>query len=644
MTRLATRASWTVAALVAATCAALPWAFQRTQRPTAILDASYQVVLGQAASRGFVVGRDLVFPYGPLSWLVFPIQNPATYEGYVVYSVVLSLVVACLFVALARRSGWSVWPTLAAFVVLVLTQSLPERRIYAFAVLLIAYLYDDRAPRAPLLVGSATVLFGVLGLAKFTLFALALLLYLLLAATDLVRGRLGGLCWLLLLVVVWPLAWLATYGSLDGCLDFVSTSAEVARAHAAGHQWPGPPAEVVLVVVLAVPSLALATTAGRSGWGATAARAVSFAGLWVVVFKHAFLRQDVHALFAWSTLTALGLTSLVAGTDARELRERRGRLLLGARLALVVACAAGLAWWSEEPFRNSLRGDFLTTARELPMSARRAVRLVTGEERARVARKWDTAMAEIRATVPPPPLAGSVDFYGNDQALAFAYDVDWRPRPVFQSYAASSPRLLALNADHVAQRGADTLVFKNEPTDGRFPTTNDATSWPVLLSHYRVGEQMGDTVLLERREPPGRVERAPLGTVHVGVGERVEVPPVPAGSVVWARMDIPPSLRGRVVRTLWKAPIVHLRPEIPGRPETIFALVPKIVEAGFILSPFVESAADFATLAAALPDRPIALPVIRAFAINASRPAEFGSITVTFERMTIVPPTDTAAP
>jgi hypothetical protein len=79
---------------------------------------------------------------------------------------------------------------------LVLALSTPERRIYCLAALLIAYLYDERAPRSVWLVGATTVVIGVLGLAKFTIFTLGFGLYALLALSDLARGRLGGACWL----------------------------------------------------------------------------------------------------------------------------------------------------------------------------------------------------------------------------------------------------------------------------------------------------------------------------------------------------------------------------------------------------------------------------------------------------------------
>jgi len=628
------RAAWPLATLAAAAVAALAWAFQLPQEPSTLLDASYQVVLGRAAHDGLVVGRDLVFTYGPLAWLVFRIQNPVSYPAFVAATVAFSVVTAALWMTLARRSAWPAWSALALFVALVVVLPWPERRIYAFFVLLVAYLYDERGPRHPLLFGAATVLVALLGLAKFTLFALGLGLYLILAASDLARRRLEGLCWLLVLLVTWPLAWLATYGSLDGYLAFVTTSMEVSRGVNAGMQLPGPPLEVLLVVLLAVPSLALTVFAGRRELGTALARLAGLGLLCLVVFKHAFVRHDIHALLAWSTLLALNTTYLVAGT---HLRRSRAAALVAMRIGLVAASLAGLAWWSWLPGRWPLEADVRDAVLFLPDELRRAGRFVTGEEPARFEAAWNDAMAAIRAQHPLPDLDGSVDFYGNDQTLAVAYDLDYRPRPVFQGYLATTEPLLALNAGHLASRGADTLVFALPTVDARLPSTIEGPSWPVLLSHYAV-ERQGDAVLLRRREPPGQVTRTPLGTVQVQVGQAIAVPEVPAGTLVWAEVTLPPSLAGRVIRTLWKAPLVHLTPQLEGHAAPLHAAVPGMMAAGFILSPFVADAADFATLADALGRGAIPLPPVTSFRLDAPSPAQFGPITVVFEAMTITPP------
>jgi hypothetical protein len=636
------RATWPITALVAAVLAAVPWAFQTPQPPSAALDASYQVAIGQASRLGLVMGRDLVFTYGPLGSLLFSIQAPTTYAQFVVGTLALALVFACLFMALARRSAWPPVLALLVFVGLVLAMSLPERRVYALAVLLLAYLYDERAPRSPLLVGAATVLVGVLGLAKFTLFALGLGLYGILALADLVRRRLDGAVWLLVLVIVWPLGWLAVYGSLDGFLTFVSTSSEVSRGHNASHGVPGPHAEVTQYLVLLAPSLALAVaTSGRSR-AALLAHLASLVGFGLVVFKHAFVRHDVHALIGWSTLVAVNTVALVAGTERAGLRGPRrtlGGVLLAARLALVVASVVGLGWWSTLPQRRRLVTDVVTAIREVPASLERAGRLATGSERPRLEAAWDDAMAQARDATPLPPIAGGVDLYGGEQTLLFANHLDWRPRPVFQSYLAYTQPLLDLNATHLARHGADTVLFALRPIDRRLPATFEGPSWPVILSRYAVDGTAGGYLLLHRHTPPGRVERTPLGAVETGFDRRVPVPVVAAGELVWARITVPPSAWGQLAAAAWKPARVFAQLEgVARRPKRGFRLVPEMAAAGFALSPFVDDTTDFAALADALPDGTIPLPRVTALRLRTAHPGEFGPVSITFERMRIVPP------
>jgi hypothetical protein len=55
--------------------------------------------------------------------------------------------------------------------------------------------------------------------------------------------------------------------------------------------------------------------------------------------------------------------------------------------------------------------------------------------------------AALRSADPLPHLAGPIDIYPTDQALLLAHYLEFRPRPVLQSYMAYSPRLARANAD-----------------------------------------------------------------------------------------------------------------------------------------------------------------------------------------------------
>jgi hypothetical protein len=402
--------------------------------------------------------------------------------------------------------------------------------------------------------------------------------------------------------------------------------------------------EVILFLVLAATSLLVAAPLGRRASAASLALLASLAFLLFLVFKHGFVRHDVHALAAWATLFATSMVTLVSRTDLRSrpragARPRSAHALLAARLVVGAAALVCLGSWSELPERRPLGAEVTTAVVELPRAVRRAIALLFGDGHRRFEVEWSHQLAAIAAANPIPSVTGPVDLYGSEQTLVVAHGLDWRPRPVFQSYSAYTPWLLNLNARHVEERGAGTLLFALRPQDGRLPAAVDGPSWPVILSHYVVGERAGGYLALRRMEPPGRVRRTLLAERTVSFDEVVEVPQVPPGALVWAEIEVPPSTIGRLVSVVWKPPIVYIRPLTDDGVEHFYSLPPEISEAGFILSPFIQTTDDVAALAAALPDGPIPLPVVQSFRMTTARAADFGPISVRFERMTIAPPT-----
>jgi hypothetical protein len=73
-------------------------------------------------------------------------------------------------------------------------------------------------------------------------------------------------------------------------------------------------------------------------------------------------------------------------------------------------------------------------------------------------------------------------------------------------------------------------------------------------------------------------------------GEEVAVP---SGDLIWARVDLRPTILGRVVRVLHKVP----QPTLAVNGVAQFRLIPALARAGFLVSPLVATGRAFAALA-----------------------------------------------
>src|SRR5262249_45675042 len=93
----------------------------------------------------------------------------------------------------------------------------------------------------------------------------------------------------------------------------------------------------------------------------------------------------------------------------------------------------------------------------------------------------------------------SVDLISSVQSALFVNDLNYRQRPVFQSYSTYTPELLEANARALASAaGPDFLVVRLEPIDERFPMLEDTRAWQEVLYRYRPVTVEKGNLLMER--------------------------------------------------------------------------------------------------------------------------------------------------
>src|SRR5262249_34455668 len=82
--------------------------------------------------------------------------------------------------------------------------------------------------------------------------------------------------------------------------------------------------------------------------------------------------------------------------------------------------------------------------------------------------------------------AATVDMISYEQGLVFINQMNWRPRPVFQSYYACTPWLIAANAQFFqGPRAPEYLIFKFQTIDRRMPTLEDSGALVQVFHHYQ---------------------------------------------------------------------------------------------------------------------------------------------------------------
>jgi len=191
----------------------------------------------------------------------------------------------------------------------------------------------------------------------------------------------------------------------------------------------------------------------------------------------------------------------------------------------------------------------------------------------------------------------TVDVLGQVQMFALFNELNYHPRPVFQSYSTFNRRLMELNRRFYGSSNAPEFVmFDLRAIDKRFPPLEDAMVLRDVLINYTLAGNEGDYLLLRRRQ----AEATRLTLVR-----EAEVPPGAKIDLVefgddnlWMEIDVRPSLAGQLGALLFKPPKVQLYVWKAGRsaPDKKFRAPTSMLAAGFLASPLELTTRDVLNL------------------------------------------------
>lgn len=513
--------------------ALITWPFGQLA-PGLSTDASWQLGLSLAVSKGLTFGRQAVFTYGPLGTVAFPrVGTPGTLALGILGAAVIQLaLVGVLLRSLLRLLPWpaAVGITFVGASITI-TSGLPPLAEIAFG--LVAYTFVEpparmeRAARTLAFVGGALVALALLikfddGIATALIIAFGLI-----GLVNVRRNLTRGLVAFVATVLI---AWLALGQSLSTLPDYVVRGAAVSEGYvdAMGNNALGASGQWEVLVVIAF-GVALAVAAWVSLVDASRLRRTALAGCVVVVFyfvaREMFVRYDAGHALAMALLVAVPLL----------IPWRRGQWSFGAVTAMGLA-ASSLALLGSLgiPLNNVFdpgghASGFVNDVGTMfsPASA------------------IESARAQIRAQAGVSPQIVA-DFNGRCVdaepaaiAVIFAYPGwSWCPVGVLQSYAAYTPQLDNLDAAGYADArdGPDRVLRQTNATiDGRLSTWDSPAAMLSLFCHFT---EIASTVQWQALEriPDRCGQPRQIASIHTNALDVADMPTAPPGSMLVAKI------------------------------------------------------------------------------------------------------------
>ena len=614
--------------------------FRFPDYPQIGLDPSWRMVLGRVFSDGLQFGRDVVYNYGPPGFLM-----GNTYFGLQFWSLILwqffaAVVFAGVIVWNGRRLG--VVAGIFYFLFFLLFGVIYSDALYMIAIAMLG-IELVRRPWKGWLNGSVFIalFFAAISMMKFTNLVFATFAILTVCAHHAWLGRKGEALRLAAWFFGgWLAVWILCRQNPLNLPAYIYSSWQIT----AGYQEAmGTPVSLMMVwkgvAVLALLGiyLLLYLVLDRAKPDALASGAI-IAAFVFLDWKHGFVRADAHMLvfFASALVVVTAFPALL--DDPPRLRWLQRSLLLAAGV---------LAMWGiydipqEEDYTPAYVQEALSTLEETVLdnishtvhwaSFRASYRERLDKEK----KKYD--LPQTRATVG----SGTIDVIGYEQAVAFYNGLNYKPRPVFQSMSAYNPYLAGLNSDFFASAGApDYALVKIQTIDDRLPALDDPLLLRLLAYRYDyVLAENGYTLWKRRTQQPDEVvvTPQPLRTETLALNA-----PLALGDLaiknLWVKIDLHPSLAGRIRTFFYKPPVVNITLEDTAGATNTFTIPLSQARTGFILNPLIEDNDGFVNFAAGKPGRQV-----RSFKLEVPEAdRKFFAGTASVEISELAPPTVTS--
>lgn len=571
----------------------LPWNVRTIPVPE---DDSWDLALNYFATHHAISGVDYVFTFGPLGFIYNATYFPDTFTiKLVMQGLLCALTMTVLTLQGKRLFEKPLWTVLWIFGILAWYGFFADVMFLSIPLLLTNqyFLLDDRKKTPSVESFILVFLLALTAVVKFTFTVAAVWVIGFIAIDELFIKRSKPFLTASFAFLV-PALWLLSGQPIGALVQYISTSLQVTSGHSEAMSfvenpnWLLPVGSAVASAIILLLSFSKLSF-DRLKFGLIPAL-LAESGILFLIFKAAYVRHTVdHEPIASSVygFAALALIPLILRLEKN-------------RIAKLVGIGA-IAFMTLFTFPMSLPVDFPVVVRYpalllsnilgVAQKTMPCIAYLTGSSNLKS--NFDQRMQEIRKENELPEIKGTVDFYPVMCKVPIAYNLDYKPRPVFQSYLAYRQPLTRLNEEHLkTDKAASTVVIqKMNDCYGYYPMLYDGPSWVELISRYEPQSCQPAGLILTKRAAPLAVELPSLETQSAKLGDAVSLEKY-KGKTVFAKIDLKLGAIGALQKLFFRIYPPTLEATLADGSKKKFIAPSEIMKSGFILSPLAETPDD----------------------------------------------------
>jgi hypothetical protein len=565
--------------------------------PQAGLDESWRSALNEAVVHGYVFGRDLVFTFGPLASVYSTVFNPGTDAAMMIGSTVFAVGV-CAALGLAAHPRRHMFSLMVPFVVAisVARDSVFLALPFLLLMAIIRTLLPDSSPLrlrpTPLVLSGivlATISTSIEPIVKGS-FAGAVAACCALAFVALARRSLRmAIAFAAFIVASMSAPWFLAGQQISQLPHYFVAQRPIVSGYTNAMSASGP-AWVPVVYLLCAAALSVAfylsftRATGKNGL-------IALTGLIAILFisfKAGMVRQDGHVFVSMGVLLIIGYTV---------------SLQCSLRVAIAILITVAASWFAIGRSVQPIDSAWVHQTIEYTWRATLDGIANRVNDPGNLTREFVLANAQIKEDRPLPHVSGTVDLYPVELSAVFANGLKWAGRPVLQSYSAYEPVLDALNVSHLRSSSApDTVFFTLDPIDNRLPSLDDSGSLVELLNSYKVVGYDAPYIRMDRDAASSKAAIISDGARTIA-GEMDRDIAVYRDMPTWVKVDVQPTLLGRLVSAVYKAPSLGITVKFDDGHTIARRFIASVGQTGFVVSPNLAIPEDVIRLAAGIRER-----------------------------------------
>ncbi|HZV34832.1 MAG TPA: hypothetical protein VFB72_09695 [Verrucomicrobiae bacterium] len=586
----AARRLWLVAAIaiVSLACFSFPQAtFNQT------LDPSWASVLVYAHQKGLAFGRDIVCTYGPLGFLSIEFFSPFSPAMRTLFEILFGAGIATGICLLAWRMTLAWRLVLLAFFIFA-TSPLHwggdglyvDVGLFAWGMLC----FVENGRRLPIFVAALVILAAVGALIKNTFLVTGFFTIALVGLNLFFRKRaLQAAVAVIGFIVSFLLVWMLSGQQLSSLAPYFVNSYRVMNGYNAAMGLD----DIKLGWVLAMAAAGFAAIS-IGMWSSNNSEVISniaqrltmfiwLSGFLFEQWKYGCVRRDFDHV-----VEMLGMVPLMA-ISMDVLKEANKKAFLAGRVASILCIGIALAFLQSQV--HSFVPVKLAQHTGKNIYRNMAVLFQPGKywrektEEFNAQKKLEQ-LPKIRSLVGNSP----VDIFGQNQAFAMFNDFNYRPRPVFQSYAAYNRPMMELNERFYSSADApEYVLFNLQALDGRYAPLEDSFILRDFLSNYEMVSREADYLLLQKRRTQ-KIRTTLLKEGTAALGEKIDLHNYHEEHL-WIEIELEPTLFDRSLKFLYKPRETELVVWNENSPVK-FRAPSAMLSAGFVASPLLQDNND----------------------------------------------------